>query len=229
MKPKNLVIAGLTSAILAFPFSASATSPSVSALKNDLLSRKAPSFDALLKTWEIRYSSEAVAPLLKIAADRKLADADRYVALMGAARLGGKEGAPLLVPYLKDSSWMIRSGALRALSALGNHATAKSVLPLLNDPALVIRSQAIQAVQALKPEGSIEALVSVLERGANYHAGKADGVPQKALVALAALSTAEDAKRVAPRLKPLLGHSHDPALKKLAYETIATLAKRQKQ
>ena len=186
------------------------------AIQADLTAREDGKFDQLLKRWEGRYGTKAVPPLLKIASDRRQNDADRYVALMGAARLGGTDVAPVIAHYLSDRSWMIRSGALRALRALGHPETGPAVLPLLRDPALVVRSEAVETIEKLRPAGSEEALISVLEHGANYHSGKAQWVPQKALKALVTLK----ASSAAPRLRPLLKHERDP---KLQAETVATL------
>jgi HEAT repeat protein len=178
-------------------------------------------FDSLLLGWQKRYDTSAVQPLLEVAraTSQKLKgteDSERYIALMGAAKLGGKGAAPMITPFLKDSSWMLRSGALRALTALGDPATAPAVLPLLQDPALVVRAEAVEAVRKLHPPGAADALVATLDERENYHGGKAQWVPQKALVALADLHAAQ----YAPRLKDLLDHNGDPELQT---QTIATL------
>jgi hypothetical protein len=198
--------------------------PTPSGLAREITTRSASqTFDRILQTWEGRYGSEAVAPLLQVAAGsvsgptgRPLEDADRYVALMGAAKLGGQASAPLLTRFLKDKSWMIRSGALRALTALNNPATAPAVLPLLKDAALVVRLEAVDAVEKLRPHGAAEALMGTLALESNYHGGKAQWVPQKALSALTSMKAVE----LAPRLKPLLDHDGDTDLLK---QTVATL------
>ena len=190
-------------------------------LKADLSKRRAGGFDLLLNQWETRLGSKAVAPLLQIAADRRESDADRYIALMGAARLGGTDLAPVLTRYLDDKSWMIRSGALRVLRALGHPSTGRAVLPLLRDPALVVRSEAVETVEKLRPPGSEEALLSVLEHPANYHAGKAQWIARKALRALVTLK----ASGAAPRLRPLLSNEHgkDPQLQAATVEALEAL------
>jgi HEAT repeat protein len=196
------------------------TTPLATSLRSDLASRTGTSFDGLLQRWERQYGARAVDPLLGIAGDPQLADADRYVALMGAARLGGYASAPLFVAYLKDSSWMIRSASLRILTALENPQTAQAVLPLLKDPALVVRLEAVTAVQKLRPVGVVSGLVDCLGDEANYHGGKALWVPLKSLEALAALRASE----AMPKLKPLLEHITDPDLLAKTVDTLDSLA-----
>lgn len=201
---------------------ASVPPPSSDLLRAEIRSRKNPSFDSLLKRWNMLYGPQAVGPLIQVAKNRKLPDPDRYVALMGAAKLGGSGIAPSLCPFLKDSSWMIRSAALRALGALQNIGTASSVLPLLRDPALVVRAEAVEVVKLLQPPGAIDALVATLARQENYHRGKAQWVPQRVLAALISLK----AKEAVSRLRPLLDHQLDPELQKLTIRTLEKLTGR---
>jgi hypothetical protein len=196
------------------------TTPIVTSLKSDLASRSTTVFDHLLVRWERLYGTKAVEPLLSIAGDSNNADADRYVALMGAARLGGFSSAPLFVPFLKDSSWMIRSAALRILSALENPQTAQATLPLLKDPALVVRLEAVATVQKLRPVGVVSGLVEMANDEANYHGGKALWVPQKAIEALVSLRASE----AMPKLRPLLDRTTDPEFLAKTVDALDTLA-----
>jgi HEAT repeat protein len=191
-------------------------------LRAQIRGRSSGNFEKLLKDWEHRYGTQAVSPLLAIASDRTAPDSERYVALMGATKLGGRETAPVVTRYLNDRSWMIRAAALRALSALKHPGTAAAVLPLLKDRALVVRLEAVEAVRALRPLGAADALIETLEHSANYHDGKAQWVPQKALNALVDLG----AKDVAPRLRPLLDHQKDPELQKEAIHALNALTGR---
>ncbi len=177
-------------------------------LMADLKARSTRSFDGILKQWEHQYGTNAVDPLLAIAESRKNADPDRYVALMGVARLGGRAVAPQLTGFLKDPSWMLRSGSLRALSALKDETTAKAVLPLLKDKALVVRLEAVQAIEKLRPVGAAEALAEAANDPANFHGGRAQWVPQRALAALVSM----EAREAAPMLKPLLERTGDQEL-----------------
>lgn len=188
-------------------------------LRSDLSRGRRPQFETLLQVWEQKYGTGAVPTLVKIAADRKLEDTSRYVAIMGAAKLGGSAIAPELTPMLKDKSWMVRTASLRALSALRNPKTAASTLPLLKDPALLVRAEAIEAVMALRPPGSLPALISTLKAGHNYHKGKAQMVPQRALDAIAKLGARESA----PELAPLLGHDQDPVIQERVIKTLESL------
>lgn len=207
--------------LIAAPALALSAVPSTQALRQELNSslKSGSSFEPLLKQWNSRYGTLAVEPLLKLASDSKLSDADRYVSIMGAAKLGGREIAPRLARLLKDPSWMIRNGTLRALGALGHPDTATGVLPLLKDPALVVRSEAVEVIQRLKPAGASQALIEVLKDERNYHGGKAQWVPQKALQAL----TRIQAREQAPELAFLLSRDADPALQRLTIATLESL------
>jgi HEAT repeat protein len=196
------------------------TTPLLTTLKTDIASRKSVAFDALLKRWESLYGAKAVDPLLSIAGDSHAPDPDRYVALMGAARLGGFAAAPLFMPFLKDGSWMIRSAALRILTGLENPQTAYAVLPLLKDPALVVRLEAVAAVEKLNPVGAVPALVDTLANPANYHGGKALWVPSRAIDALVSLR----ASRAQIGLRPLLDRSTDPELLAKTVDALDTLS-----
>jgi hypothetical protein len=189
-------------------------------LKKEIWSRESSSFELLMQKFETRYGNKAMVPLLRIASDVRNEDSDRYVALMSAAKLGGAHCAPMFVRFLKDKSWMIRSGALRTLKAFKNPKTAYAVLPLLKDPALVVRTEAIEAIEALHPPNAIKELVSALHESSNYHAGKAQWVPQKALAALLKLNA--DSK-IAIQLQPLLHHEKDPELQRQTIQTLEAL------
>jgi HEAT repeat protein len=192
------------------------TAPSTRTLRTEIQSDHSSSFEPLLEQWSDDYGPSAIKPLLAVAKDHTNSDRVRYIALMGAAKLGGLAGATQITPFLKDSSWMLRNGALRALSALDNPQTAAAVLPLLQDPALVVRLEAVEAVRKLKPHGAAQALVNTLRSQDNYHNGKSQWVPIRSLDALAELRDPS----IIPALKPLLDHRHDPELQR---QTISTL------
>jgi|GEM_PF-13332 len=178
------------------------------------------SFDTLLKKWSDEYGTPAVSPLLQLSSDQKIPDSQRYIALMGASKLGGSAITHLITPFLKDRSWMMRTGALRALSALQTSDINAAVLPLLHDSALVVRLEAIQAIEKLRPPGAEKALIDALKNPDNYHHQVAQWVPQRALKALQKL----EARETIPALKPYLDHSHDPALQKAVLETLQSLS-----
>jgi HEAT repeat protein len=195
--------------------SASVTGPaSDSVLRNivqDIHRRNSASFDGLLSIWEKHYGTRAVPALLQVAKDRSQLDPDRYVAIMGVAKIGGTESAPLLAPLLKDPSWMIRNGTLRALAALGNPATAQDVLPLLSDIALVVRLEAVHTIEKLRPTGAESALIAAVRNPENYHAGRAQWVPQHALTAIRHLQsqkilTSFESREAASKLTALLAN-----------------------
>jgi hypothetical protein len=195
------------------------TPPSQAALVQDINANKEGDFEIVLQRWTQTYGTSATQPLLSIAKDRRNSDRQRYIALMGAAKLGGPVVAEKIVPLLKDKIWLIRSAALRALSALKNPKTASAVLPLLKDPALLVRSEACEAVKVLKPKGSAQALLSVLHSQDNYRFGKAQWVPQRALAALVVIHDLS----VVPQLRPLLDHQKDPDLQRQTIFALQTL------
>jgi len=189
----------------------------LSAVRKQLHSRSGTQFQALLTDWEKRYDTQAVEPLFTLARDTKLPDADRYIALMGGAKLGGVASSRYLVPLLKDPVWMIRSGALRAISAIQAKDAAPAALALLKDPALVVRLEAVQMVANLQPQGGADALIAAAQDPANYHRGKALWVPQKALNALSKIGTSQHA----PKLQSLL----EKPDRELQLSTLSTLEK----
>ena len=133
-----------------------AQEPLSARLRTEILNRPAGSFEPLIRRWEKTHGSQAAAPLLGIAGETKaLGDPERYVALMAAAKLGGPAISPAMASFLKDRSWMIRSGALRALRALGDPRSGAAALPLLKDPAMVVRSEAVDTVAKLNPPPSL--------------------------------------------------------------------------
>jgi hypothetical protein len=191
-----------------------------SSIRADLGKRTGTRFNALLEQWHRAHGTAAVPALLTIAADRKLSDSDRYIAVLATARLGGAATAKNLSSYLSDHSWMVRTAALRALTALKDPATSAEVLKLLRDPALVVRNEAVVAAQTLRPTGTIDALIAATHDEKNYHRGKAQWVPQNALDALVKIGAPGN---VAHRLLALLDRKSDEGLVKKTLQTLETL------
>jgi HEAT repeat protein len=193
---------------LLFAFTAvahAAPAPTEQTLRTELQARKTPQFEALLASWQLRYGSSAAEPLLTIARDRRTGDADRYVALMGAAKLGGGNLGKRIEPLLRDPSWMVRNAALHALTALNTADTRASVLAMVTDPALVVRAEAVDCVAKLNPPGATPVLLRAVQDQANYHHGKAQWVPQRALRALAELGD----RQALPGLRAVLKRATD--------------------
>ncbi len=202
----------------------------VQALQWEIRNRKSQSFDELIQEWQEKYQASVFHPLVQIASDRKNEDADRYVALMTAAKLGGSASIPMLVNLLKDRSWMMKAGALQALAIVRhpsvqetalnpNGFSSEIILPLLHDPALVVRAEAVQAIKVLKPKGAVAALIEALNAEENYHGGKAQWVPQKVLSAIVELK----AKETAPQLLSLLEHPRHQRDSEFLSMTVRTL------
>jgi hypothetical protein len=148
---------------------------------HDIRAHHSNSFESLLTHWEVQYGTDAYPALNRIAENRSYEGTERYIAVMGMAKLGGIPAAPALTKFLQDPSWIVRNAALHALSALKNPKTSTSVLPLLKDPALVIRIAALEAADQLKPEGLQDACLEALKDPSNYYRGKAQWIPQRAL------------------------------------------------
>lgn len=141
-------------------------------------------FDGLIEQWRRAHGQSAVRPLLQLAQQTRLDETERYMALLGAAKIGGASVATDALPFLKSPSWMLRSGALRILSAFRATQSPELFFARLKDSALVIRTQAAVAVANLKPKGWEQALSNAVLDPLNYAGGKAQLVPQKALEAL---------------------------------------------
>jgi HEAT repeat protein len=173
------------------------------------------SFQNLLTHWEVVYGTDAYPALSQIAHNRTYQDTERYIAIMGMAKLGGTRNAPALTSFLGDPAWMVRNATLRALTALKNPDTASAVLPLLKDPALVTRMEALSAVEALKPVGFERACAATLVDPQNYHHGAAQWVPQKSLELLIHHQPRDAAtrKQISLQLISLAAHPIDPQLR----------------
>jgi HEAT repeat protein len=196
-----------------------ALKPIAHSISADIKARGPGPFDNLLSRWEKRYSTRAFEPLLTIARDQKRDDPERYIAMMGAARIGGKASAPFFASFLKDRSWMIRSATLRILAALSTPGAETPALSMLKDKALVVRMEAVNTIRKLRPPGSVDALLSTLRNSENYHRGRAQWVPLRALDALVDL----DAKEATPHLRALLDHDLDPDLQRKTVSTLESL------
>jgi hypothetical protein len=203
-----------------------ATAPLSEVLLRDIRANHSNSFEKLLTHWEVKYGTDAYPALHKIATNSSNEDTERYIAVMGMAKLGGFASAPALTPFLKDASWMVRNATLRALTALKNPKTSPKILPLVNDRALVIRLEAVEALAALQPSGFEQAWVESIKNPANYHRGKAQWVPQKALSLLIRHLSAyrETRKHVALGLIGVAEHPLDPDLRPALVQAIERIS-----
>ncbi len=182
-------------------------------LENDLnahINKKisGSSFENLIKKWSISPGVSAVPWLIKIASQSKYDDSHRYVALMGAAKLGGEVVLPSVIGFLQSPRWMLRSGALKILAFLKSEVYVKKVFPLLMDPALVVRLDALEVIHKIKPKESAEVLLQALRNKNNYRNGKAEWVPLKALDVLVEI----DSTNHAPDIVFLLDYKKDQKL-----------------
>lgn len=209
------------------PTQAVITSISQSIL-SDIKKRKSNQFDEMLTRWEKKYGAQAVPSLVSIAENASSQDTDRYIAVMGIARLGGPPSALWIAPFLHDSSWMIRNGAIRALTALENSTYSQNILSLTRDPALVVRLEAVQSIERLNPKGSVEALLRTLSDPQNFHHNRSLWVPDLALLTIEHLAShkrlSEAERKVAySRLSALLDYPASDALKPKIAATLRAL------
>ena len=155
---------------------------SIESIQKDLNKNTNNSFQTLIEKWEKKYGTKIVPSLLKYAKDKSNSDQHRYITLMASAKMGGPKISKLLKPFFKDSSWMIRSAALKIASAFGKSSSFDSeVKLLLHDKAWVVRSEAIDTLCRTKPKGYTNLLIESLFDPTNYHKGKAQFIPKKIL------------------------------------------------
>jgi hypothetical protein len=188
-----LVLSGLLSGSIAFSAKGNLRSLQkeihLRILQAQVNSNESESSNRLIQGLQKDYGDKAKPVLFSIARDSKLSEQTRYTALMAASRLNLKTGIPEkeLKTFLKDKSWMMRTGALRIFHLLFK---TKNMQPsdfreilftALKDPALLVRNQAVQMVDDLDVKLALPLLILALEDPQNYHHGKPLMVPQKAL------------------------------------------------
>jgi hypothetical protein len=186
----------------------------------EMVSKPIP-FDAQVSLWKERYGARTITALSELAFDRKLDEHSRYMAWMGALKLGGSQVREKLSELSRDSSWLLRQAALESLEALssstasGAKTDAKTekdlqiAIQLLKDKALLVRLRAIETISKLRPEGSRAALLETLKDAKNYVAGRALGAPKRALRVLKELG----GENSYPEIQALLKKVPDAAVR----------------
>lgn len=181
--------------------------------------------------WRTNYGEQAVPALTKLARSSVETDTDRYVAILGLAKIQGRASVPILLTLLKDKNWMVRNASLKALRVVGSPSDGERVIPLLSDPAWVVRSEAIETLKFLKPVGVEKALLASALNPAHYQNGKAIWIPKQAIQALGEIRSAYDQDphtlfTITQELKPLLARADlakDLELKRITQKTLDTL------
>ena len=213
--------------LLVIPFTFAAVPPrpsvdvSLDALKKDLETRHSRSFEQILLKWQNQYGDKVVPALMKIAKNKHESDANRFIAVMGVAKLGGPSVAQWVSSLLSESSWMVKNAALKALTALKEPSTYEKIAPLLKDKALVVRSEAVLAIQQLQVTSAIPLLMDGLKNTNNYVGGKALVVPYHILSALVELNAPLS---VAPELLRLTKNTEDGHFHKTLLNTLDSLS-----
>lgn len=191
--------------------------PILEEIRKDLKLRKSASFEFLTEHWKKTHGTHVIRPLLALAKEVNESDFDRYIAIMGLARIGGKEVAPWILPFLNDRAWMVRIGTLRALMFLNYSKAGSQIISMLRDPALVVRREVVIVIEKLHLKAGIQPLVQTLKDKKNFHKGRAQWVPNRALKALIELKAPAN---ISKDLRHLLEYQQDPGLLR---ETVTTL------
>lgn len=180
----------------------SASSALAESTTQKILSHQGSDFSLLSQKIQAEAKPTTGMELLKLARDRSQPEFARYKALSIAVRILPQTRAETeLRAFLRDSSWMLRSAALRELAVSGSAGGGEDAMKLLRDPAWVVRSQAIHTVVALKPTGMLPALLVAAADPTNFHGGRAQWVAYRALDAAIALKpTSKDLFQLRPAL-----------------------------
>ncbi len=172
-------------------------------IKKHLQENTNKSFQVLLDRWSDQHGARAAQALVTIATDRHQNDPARFIASLGAVRLGGAAISEKLVGNLADRSWMVRNGALQALGAalalpsddLKKRKQAQllgKICDRLFDKALVVRLQAADTLKRFletragdltsKNQRRLhQAAWKALRDKRNYTAGHSQWVPLRVL------------------------------------------------
>lgn len=213
-----------------------AITPTDILIKNELKAqiKKNPSdLNTLHSNWRTHYGEQIVPALTKLARNALESDTDRYVAILGLAKIQGRASTPVLLTLLKDKNWMVRNASLKALRVVGSASDGERVIPLLSDSAWVVRSEAIETLKFLKPVGVEKALLASALNPAHYQNGKAIWIPRQAIQALGEIRTSYDQDpevllKITQELKPLLARADlakDLELKRVTQKTLDILNK----
>jgi len=196
------------------------------AIVKDLENHKGGDFTDLLESWQKKFGDSAIKSLTKISKNQKVEDTQRYIAIMGLSKLAGGATSSIVAPLLTDSSWLVKIGALRALRLVSqikqtklNSEQEQAVAKMMNDPALVGRNEAVITIMTLGLRSATPELINALKDQKNYHKGKAQWVPQKALSTLLVF---EPNPATARKIASLLQRKTDQDLLK---QTVSTIEK----
>lgn len=233
MKKNGILIFSVLSSL--FSISAfSALTPTEILIKREMraqIKKNPQDLKSLHSNWRKQYGEQAVPALTKLARSSTETDTDRYVAILGLAKIQGRASVPLLLTLLKDKNWMVRNASLKSLRVVGSASDGERVIPLLSDPAWVVRSEAIETLKFLKPVGVEKALLASALNPAHYQNGKAIWIPKQAIQALGEIRSAFDQDphvllSVTHELRPLLARADlakDTELKRVTQKTLEIL------
>jgi HEAT repeat protein len=90
-------------------------------------------------------------------------DEVRVLALQTLFHIAGEKLFPLYLQCLRDSSWKVREGAVRALGSFTNLEVNKFLLPLLEDENSQVRVMVVKAIARFPGNQTVEVLLSQLK------------------------------------------------------------------
>jgi len=130
-------------------------------------------------------------------------------AIMRLARVGGKAEIPLILPFLKSPSSLLRQCAVSSFEEYRDRAAMEPILPFLKDPHIEVRKSALWTLGSLPARDCIDAVVPLLKDDD----GGVRGVAIKTLGRMGALA---QAGAIADLIR-------DPEVRETAMEALALL------
>src|SRR5262249_42054267 len=120
-EPQNIPTQAVTANLMA--------PPSRKVVELEIRSHNSSHFEPLIGRWQVEYGTSVFPILVQIAEDIKMPERSRYIALMGATKLGGTGAKPVLIKLLKDPSPIVRNASLVGLRALGDPSVGPKIFP----------------------------------------------------------------------------------------------------
>jgi HEAT repeat protein len=130
-------------------------------------------------------------------------------AIMRLARVGGKAEIPLILPFLKSPSSVLRECAVSSFHEIPDRALMEPILPLLKDPNIDVRKAVLNTLADLPARDCIPAVVPLLK-------DEDDGIRYCAVETLGQMGAIDQADAIAAMLKDRDLHIQGAAMRALA-------------